>query len=160
MGCHMPLPGLCGEQAQEGGYHRSCGFSSMTDITRKAVPGGCLWCWRLYVNAQEYRPALTCLHWSSQEGQTISLTPAEEMGKTRSGKLRSSGDSVIRCLNGCLIQRAWLFSKGMVSLKESQKKWSSWRNVKGKDTAISLVLRKVDRKHQTSWKKPQLCPKY
>lgn len=82
-GCHSPLPGLCGEQAQKGRYHRSPAFSATTDILfAKQCLRDRLWCLRLCADAQEYRPALTCLHCSSQQGQT----PAEEMGETRSRK--------------------------------------------------------------------------
>lgn len=66
------------------------------------------------------------------------------MGKTRSGKLRSSSDAVIRCLKGCLIQRAWLLLKGKVSLKESSKEVGFMEKCDGKGHCHPLPYAEED----------------
>lgn len=58
----------------------------VSDSSAKQCPRHQLPCLGLCAGAGEHRPDVTCLHCSSQQGQTVSLAPAEEMGKTRSSK--------------------------------------------------------------------------
>lgn len=121
------------------GYHR---------LICQAVPEASAAVFGALCRCREHRPAVTRLHCSSQQGQTVWH---QQKRWERQGTANIKVILVI--LKGCFIQIPWLLLNSFA--REAQMKWGLWRNVQGKDPATFLVLKKVDQTHQTPWKK--LC---